>query len=200
MDRRNMAASQGRYKIKKENGQEPTEIELDIGNALAELENSLSDIRYEVAEMCIAGAKEVNTGGLKNAVIVFLPYRVWRVVRKIQTKLIREVEKKLQKKQVVFIAQRTILNKNFRRANPGMKIRPRSRTLSSVHDSFLEDMVCPTEITGKRLRVGTDGSKLLKVYLDPKDKDHLMERLQTYTTVYKNLTNKDVEFLFMEAM
>merc|ERR1712083_82307 len=99
----------------------------------------------------------------------YFPFRVWKAVRKIQGRLIRELEKKFQKKHVIFVANRTILDKNFRRK--GLKVRPRSRTLTSVHESILEDVVGPTEIVGKRTRIGVDGSKLLKVFLDPKDKD-----------------------------
>lgn len=32
-----------------------------------------------------------------------------------------------------------------------------------VHDAILDDIVYPTEITGKRTRVKLDGSKTLKV-------------------------------------
>ena len=46
--------------------------------------------------------------------------------------------------------------------------RPRSRTLTNVHDQILEDLVQPGEIIGKRTRVAVDGSKLLKVYVPKK--------------------------------
>merc|ERR1712182_162811 len=99
---------------------------------------------------------------------------------------------KLSKRHVIFTAQRTILDKTFRRR--GLAIRPRSRTLTSVHEAILEDVCGPTEIVAKRTRCRIDGSKLLKVLLDPKDKDkdNVEEKLQTFAVVYNKLTNKDV--------
>ena len=41
-----------------------------------------------------------------------------------------------------------------------------SRTLTSVHDSILDDLCFPAEIVGKRIRVKLDGSRLIKIHLD----------------------------------
>ncbi len=37
-----------------------------------------------------------------------------------------------------------------------------------MQENILNDLVFPSEISGKRTRVKTDGSKLLKVYLQDK--------------------------------
>lgn len=80
------------------------------------------------------------------------------------SRLTRELEKKFSDRHVVFIAQRRMLRKPTRNSRVKQK-RPRSRTLTNVHEKILEDLVHPTEIVGKRTRVGVDGSKLLKVYV-----------------------------------
>lgn len=79
-------------------------------------------------------------------------------------RLTRELEKKFSDRHVVFVAQRRILRKPTRSSRVKQK-RPRSRTLTNVHEKILEDLVFPTEIVGKRTRVNQDGSKLLKVWV-----------------------------------
>ena len=188
-----------RKKIIKDKGVPPTEFEEEVAKVLFDIEVSpQSEIKSDLRDISISGAKKVDVKTNQEAVVVYFPFRVWKNVKKIQGRLIRELEKKFSKKHVVFVANRTILDKNFRRK--GLKVRPRTRTLTSVHESILEDIVGPTEIVGKRTRISVDGSKLLKVFLDPKDKDkeNIEGKLGTYSAVYKKLTNKEAVFSFPE--
>ena len=182
-----------RKKLVKDKGATPTELDQEVAKALFDIEVSPScDIKADLKDVYISGAKDVEVKH-GNAMVVHFPFRVWKTVKKIQGRLIRELEKKFTRKHVVLVANRTILDKNFRRK--GLKVRPRSRTLTAVHESILDDLVGPTEIVGKRTRISVDGSKLLKVILDPKDKDkeNIESKLPAFAAVYKKLTNKDIQ-------
>merc|ERR1712140_8077 len=110
-----------------------------------------------------------------------------------------ELEKKFSGKHIVFIAQRRILPKPTRKSKiPTKQKRPRSRTLTAVHDSILEDLVYPAEIVGKRIRVRLDGSRLIKVHLDKAQQTNVEHKIDTFSVVYKKLTGKDVNFEFPE--
>ena len=92
--------------------------------------------------------------------IRLLAYSLCSTVQKTH-RLTRELEKKLSDRYVVFVAQRRVLPKPKKGTKSTQK-RPRSRTLTAVHEKILEDLVFPSEIVGKRTRVGVDGSKLIR--------------------------------------
>jgi small subunit ribosomal protein S7e len=76
--------------------------------------------------------------------------------------------------------------------------RPRSRTLTSVYDPKLEDLVFPAEIVGKRIRVKLDGAQLIKVHLDKNQQTNIEHKVDTFAAVYKKLPGREVTFEFPE--
>jgi len=182
-------------KVVKQKG-EPDSLEQSVGQALLEIENNTPELKPELQNLYIVAAKELDTSGGKKAIVIFVPKKSLSSFHRIQSRLVRELEKKFSGKHVVIIAQRKILPKPRRGMQVKVKTRPRSATLTYVHDAILEDLVYPTEIVGKRIRFKLDGSRLIKVYLDPKDQKDIDYKLETFSEVYKKLTGKKTQFLF----
>jgi small subunit ribosomal protein S7e len=88
-----------------------------------------------------------------------VPYRLLKAFHKVQQRLVRELEKKFSGRDVVIVANRRILPPS---SSGVSNARPRSRTLTAVHEAILGDLVYPTEIVGKRIRYRVDGSKIMK--------------------------------------
>ncbi|KAI9317073.1 30S ribosomal protein S7e [Dichotomocladium elegans] len=187
------------HKIVKLAGAQPTnEFELTVAQTLVDLENNVPELKADLRPLTITAAKEVDVGAGKKAIVIFVPVPQLKAFRKLQQRLTRELEKKFSDRHVVFVSQRRILAKPSRRSNPKQP-RPRSRTLTAVHDAILEDLAYPSEIVGKRIRVKVDGTKTIKAFLDPKDATSLEYKLDTFSAVYKKLTGKAVVFEFPAA-
>lgn len=78
--------------------------------------------------------------------------------------------------------------------------RPRSRTLTSVHDAILSDLVFPAEVVGRRTRVKLDGKQIFKVHLDKTQQTNVEHKIDSFSWIYKRLTGKDVVFEFPESL
>eukprot|EP00004_Rigifila_ramosa_P012984 TRINITY_DN2858_c0_g1_i1.p2 TRINITY_DN2858_c0_g1~~TRINITY_DN2858_c0_g1_i1.p2 ORF type:complete len:201 (+),score=57.88 TRINITY_DN2858_c0_g1_i1:29-604(+) len=174
---------------------EPEALEGQVAQALFDLEVTNQEIKAELRELKIVGAREVDVAGGKKAIIIFAPYRLLSTFHKIQLRLVRELEKKFGR-HVLIVGQRRILAKETRNNRQPRQKRPRSRTLTAVHDAILEDIVYPTEIIARRTRYHLDGKKTFKVFLDRRDKETVEGKLDTFSTAYKKLTGKDVAFSF----
>ena len=174
----------------------PFLILFPVAQALFDLEAQNNELKADLKDLYINGAQEVDISPSRQAVVIQVPFRLLKAFHKVQQRLVRELEKKFSGKDVVLVANRRINpvpKSGFARA------RPRSRTLTAVHANLLEDLVYPTEIVGKRQRYRLDGSRLLKVYLDPKDRNTTEYKLDTFAGVYKKMTGKEVTFEFPVA-
>lgn len=136
---------------------------------------------------------QIEVSGGKKAVVVFVPFPSLNAYHRVQIRLSIELEKKLPDHHVIFLAERRILPKPARKSRKEQK-RPRSRTLTSVQDKILDDLVFPTEISGKRVRYAVGGARVQKVFLKNKDSSAIEHKLDSFQAVYKKLTGKDVVF------
>ncbi|VFQ87170.1 unnamed protein product [Cuscuta campestris] len=178
-------------KIRKDEKAEPTEFEESVAQALFDLENTNQELKSDLKDLYINSALQIDVSGNRKAVVVSVPYRLRNSFRKIHLRLVRELEKKFSGKDVIVIATRRVV----RPPKKGSAVqRPRSRTLTAVHEALLEDVVVPAEIVGKRVKHRIDGSKILKVLLDPKQKNDTEYKLETFSAVYRKLSGKDVVF------
>ncbi|CAM8990878.1 unnamed protein product [Rhodiola kirilowii] len=122
-------------------------------------------------------------------------YQIYSHLPKIKRSFISNkhtnIEKKFSGKDVILIATRRIV----RPPKKGSAVqRPRNRKLTAVHEAILEDVVLPAEIVGKRIRYRLDGSKIMKIFLDPKERNNTEYKLETFSAVYRKLCGKDVVF------
>eukprot|EP00798_Chlamydomonas_sp_ICE-L_P000618 gene618-2050_t len=172
-------------KIIKEKGAEPDEFEESVAQALFDLEATNAELKADLRDLYIISAKEIEIHGTaRKAIIIHVPYRLKKSFQKIQPRLVRELEKKFSGKDVVIVANRRIMPPTTSGVS---NARPRSRTLTAVHEATLDDLVYPTEIVGKRTRYRVDGSKVLRVYLDPKDRNTTEYKLEAISGVYMKL-------------
>ena len=73
---------------------------------------------------------------------------------------------------------------------------PRTETLSYVFDAFLQDVVYPAAIVGKRVRYPTSKARQFKVLVDKLDRDTIEGKVDSIVASYKALTNRDLTVEF----
>ncbi|KAF2284516.1 hypothetical protein GH714_026005 [Hevea brasiliensis] len=180
--------------IHKDKDAEPTEFEESVAQAFFDLENTNQELKSDMKDLYINSAIQIDVAGNRKAVVIHVPFRLRKAYRKIHVRLVRELEK-FSGKDVILIATRRILRPP-RKGSAAQ--RPRSRTLTAVHEAMLEDIVLPAEIVGKRTRYRIDGSKIMKVFLDPKERNNTEYKLDTFAAVYRKLSGKDVVCLTIQ--
>lgn len=185
-------------KVVKKNA-ETTDFEKQVAAAFQDLESQQAELREDLKQVFISSAIQFQAtfrDQQRRAILITLHFKSRNAERKIHSNLVAELERRF-KLPVIIVFQRTILPKYLKQK--GQQRRPRSRTLTAVHDAILEDILHPYCILGRRMRVKVNGNKLFKVLLDPKDKPLLEDKCDTLAAVYRTLTNKEVVFEFPES-
>ncbi|KAI4466510.1 40s ribosomal protein s7 [Holotrichia oblita] len=172
-------------KIIKSGGSEPDAFETQVAHALLDLEMN-SDLKAQLRELHITKAREIELNNKRVLHNYICADAEIETISKNPNEISRELEKKFSGKHVVFVGERKILPKPTRKTRTKNKQkRPRSRTLTSVYDAILEDLVFPADIVGKRIRIKLDGSQLIKVHLDKNQQTTIEHKVDTFGGLQK---------------
>merc|ERR1711985_47906 len=178
-------------------GRQPTDLEKEIAKVIYDLAQSSSENREEFRNIYIAGAREfqINQFGKKEkrVVLIYVPYPSLRSAQKLHYKIVSEIQKR-KNVQAFITAKRAILSKWIKVHKS--QTRPRSRTLTSVFDSILEDLIVPGNVTARRIRHKLNGELIFKIWINEENRAYLEERADAITQIYEALTHRRIEIDF----
>ena len=186
-------------KVMKKAGQKASELEEQIAKTLQHYEQSKDNASHLVhlKQVYINSAEEVehknSLGGVEKYLLVRIPFRSLAAFRKVSSRVIDHLETKFAM-PVVMVANRTIISPHA--VMHKSQKRPRSRTLKAVHNAILDDIVAPSQVSGRQTRVTVEGRVLEKIFLDPLDRELMEPRLESMANAYKRLTTHTVSFEF----
>jgi len=140
--------------------------------------------------MTIKKAIEIPNGKEKPSILIYIAFRAQKaLLTNLYKKLVVELEKKL-KTTVLMVAARNI-DSRWIKKNRTQKS-PFSRTLTSVYETLLDELLLPGSIIGKRTRVRLNGTQFMKVTVDKTEQHFLEERVGAIVNAYKRLTTRDI--------
>merc|ERR1712232_954002 len=178
-------------------GERASELEEEIAKSIHALERSHTDKKQHLGIIFINSAYYVDytqsDGTAAQYILVKIPHRSSAAFRKVG-KLVQEELEKNYDKQVIVVANRTIISPGAK-SHPS-QMRPRSRCLTVVHKEILNDVVFPSTITARSMRIAADGRKHQKVLLDPLDKDIIEGKIDAIIHCYHKLTTHKIALGF----
>ena len=172
-----------------------TEIEKNFNNELNKIKNNEKDIK-ELESIKIVNASEVALEGNKHCYLVQVECASEKDLKKVNTLLTKKLEDHFSTPVVIIPAKKRI-NGNLYKKYQGTKV-PRDRTLAAVFDAYLDDLVFPATIVGKRIRFPKGKVRHFKVLIDNMDKDAIEYKVPSITACYKALTNRDLQVEILE--
>merc|ERR1739848_526718 len=178
-------------------GRQPTDLEKEIAKVIYDLAQSSSENREEFRNIYIAGAREFQINQFekkeKRVVLIYVPYPSLRSAQKLHYKIVSEIQKR-KNVQAFITAKRTILSKWIKVHKSQQK--PRSRALTSVFDSILDDLLVPGNVTARRIRHKLNGKLVYKICINEENRPYLEERADAITQIYEALTHRRIEVDF----
>ena len=180
-------------KDSKKSKQTVSDIQKNFSNLLSKIQSE--DKENEALKgLKIANASEISIEGSKLCYLIHVDCTNEKDLKKVNTSLVKKFEEHFSNPVVIIPAKKRVNGKIFKRYQ-GTKV-PRDRTLTALFDAYLDDLVYPATIVGKRIRFPKGKVRQFKVFLDKLDKDAVEYKVPSITACYKALTNRDLEIDF----
>jgi small subunit ribosomal protein S7e len=170
------------------------EITKNLTNVINRIQDNDQRLKKDLEGLSIEGANEISVGNNKRCYLVQVNESSMKNVQNVHTELVKKLEDHFNT-PVLVVPYKKRVNGNLYRKYVGKQV-PRTKTLTAVYDSLLEDLLYPATIVGKRTRYPKGGNRLFKVLVDPIDKDSVEYKLNAIVSTYKALTNRDLTIEF----
>ena len=171
-----------------------SEIQKNISNALEKIKFTEKEHKAELETIKIEYANEVKMKDDQKWFLVQISTQNLARFKKVHSLLTKKLEEHLSN-PVIIIPSRKRVNGNEYRTFVSKKV-PRDRTLTAVFDAYLDDILYPATIVGKRIRYPVGKTRTYKVLVDPLDKETIEYKLPAMTSCYRALTNRKLEIEF----
>ena len=181
-------------KLSNKNRATVNEITKNLTTVLTRIQENDQNLKKDLENLKIENANEISIGSDKRCYLVQVNESSVKSLHNVHSDIVKKLEEHFSTPVVIVPYRKKINGKLFRKFR-GSKV-PRDKTLTAVYDSYLEDLVYPATIVGKRVRYPTGKSRVYKVFVDPLDREHIEYKINAITACYKGLTNRDlvVEF------
>ena len=168
-----------------------TEVEKNVSTLLEKIKDSEKDHKSEVESIKFEHANQVDMGEGQKCYLVQISTSNLSGFKKVHSSLTKKLEDNLSDSVILIPAKKRVNGKEFR-TYVSKKV-PRDRTLTAVFDGYLDDILFPATIVGKRIRYPTGKTRIYKVLVDPLDKEIVDSKLPAMVACYKALTNRILE-------
>ena len=157
-------------------------------------EKDHKEIKDALEQIKIEHANEIQINDDRKCVLVLISTPNIVGYKKVHATLTKKLEEQLSNPVVIIPAKKRVNGKEYR-TYVSKKV-PRDRTLTAVFDGYLDDILYPATIVGKRIRYPSGKTRTYKVLVDPLDKESIEYKLDAMTACYRALTNRKLEIEF----
>ena len=173
-----------------------SEIQKNISNELEKIKDTEKEHKAELESIKIEHANEVQMNDDQKCYLIQISTQNLAGFKKVHSLLTKKFEQHLSD-TVILIPSRKRVNGKEYRTFISKKV-PRDKTLTAVFDGYLDDILFPAIIVGKRVRYPVGKTRTYKVLVDPLDKEIIEYKIPAITACYKAITNRKLEVEFQK--